>query len=84
MLRPGGYTVETTLEGNAIEGETYWCGHCGAHTHIRPFQRASDVGGMCKGCMKTLCPRCAREYSMTLECAPLEELIKKIEKEHAS
>ena len=80
MLNPHGHTVETLLDGKVIEGETFWCGHCGAHSHIKPKQRPDDLGGRCKACMKTLCPRCALKYNATLECDPLEELIKRIAK----
>lgn len=75
MLKPGAFTFAVDLDGRTHEGETFMCGHCNRHTHIGPFQRPEDIGGMCKRCMKLTCPECAARG----DCDPLEEKINRWE-----
>lgn len=76
MLRPNGFTIVTTLEGKTQEGETFQCKHCGAHTHIKAFQRPEDIGGHCRICDGLICPRCAA----TGLCDPMERKLERWEK----
>lgn len=75
--KPGAYTFSTDLDGKVQEGQTFMCKHCNAHTHIKPFQRAEDIGGLCKMCMGLLCPKCAA----TGQCDPLEEKLARWERQ---
>lgn len=75
MLKPNGFTFVTDLDGKVHEGETYQCAHCGGHTHVKPFQQASDIGGLCKQCMGLTCPRCTASGL----CDPLERKLIRME-----
>lgn len=89
MRRPGGYAVITNpapgkirLDGGRVEMacegvtelDTVTCAHCGAVNHIRPKERPEDLGGLCKSCMKLICPRCLDQG-----CTPLERQIEAME-----
>jgi hypothetical protein len=76
MLRPNGFTFAFDYNGNVHEGETYMCGHCGAHKHVRPRERPEDIGGLCKRCMKLLCPGCVENG----DCDPIEAKLDRWEK----
>lgn len=84
MLRPGGYAVivnpdrgEVRLDGDrvlpatadVVEMDTFRCGHCGAIRHVRARERPEDIGGLCRQCMKAICPRCLQSG----RCDPLEK-----------
>ncbi len=57
-----------TLDGRAVEHQTFACGHCG-HTHVIPHRvDPSQLGAMCRGCMKLVCPSCHNGH-----CTPLEQ-----------
>ena len=58
MLRPGGYARIDQPDCAAIEFDTFTCAHCNRITHVKPKQRAEDIGGLCKVCMGLICPRC--------------------------
>lgn len=92
MRRPGGYVLIThpepgflrlddqtrpqqTGEGH-IEMDTFTCGHCGGIRHVRAMERPEDTGGLCKQCMKLICPRCVD----TGRCDPLEKKLEREEK----
>jgi hypothetical protein len=90
MRNPGGYAfivnptpgkivldggrVETAKEG-VTEYDTFSCGHCNKVTHVRVKERAEDIGGLCKQCMKLICPVCVDEW----RCTPLEKKIEEQE-----
>ena len=76
MLRPNGFTFSFDYDGNTTEGETFMCAHCNRHTHVKPFQSASTVGGLCKRCMGLTCPECAALG----DCDPLEAKLERWEK----
>lgn len=59
---------EQLWEGTT-ELDTFQCGHCGRHHHVRPRQRPEDIGGLCKQCMRAICPTCVD----TGRCEPLEK-----------
>lgn len=74
MRNPSAFTFETDLAtGNVKEGETYQCKHCQRHTHIKPFQRPEDIGGLCRRCMKVMCPRCSDLAAKGAACIPFEQ-----------
>jgi len=54
--------------------DTFTCGHCGAVKHVRVRERPEDLGGLCKSCMKLICPGC-----VDLGCTPLEKKIEEME-----
>lgn len=83
-LRPQGYAVITspgnsraTLDGfqcvetrgGVTEFDTMGCGHCNRIMHIQAKQRPEDLGGLCKQCMKPICPFCVDSG----RCDPLEK-----------
>lgn len=89
MRNPGGYGVliapqahrvnldglrcEAVAEGQA-EFDTFTCGHCGRVTHVMPKEDPANIGGLCKGCMKLVCPHCVGKG-----CSPLEKRIQQME-----
>jgi len=88
MRKPGGFTFETDLDGNVHEGETFQCKHCQAHTHIKPFERPEDIGGLCQRCMGLMCPRCTGLAAKGAACIPFEvrhqeEIERAIERQRA-
>lgn len=89
MYRPGGYAFITNptpskirLDGGRVElacegvteMDTFSCGHCGSVRHVRVKERPEDLGGLCKSCMKLICPSCVEEG----HCTPL---LKRIEEQ---
>lgn len=74
MRKAQGYAVITDPSG-IKEADTFSCGHCNAVTHVKPKADPADVGGLCKCCMKLICPNCVGK-----SCTPL---MKRIEQEEA-
>lgn len=74
MRNPHGYLTITGPEG-VVEMDTMLCNHCGGIVKVPPGQNPSDVGGICKQCMGTVCPRC---YAM-VGCTPFEKRIERME-----
>ena len=65
---------ERVSEGT-IEFDTFQCGHCARHMHVRPRQRPEDIGGFCRQCMRAICPDCVT----TGRCDPLEKKLEEAE-----
>lgn len=65
---------EQAAEG-VIEFDTYTCGHCGHARHVRARERPEDTGGLCKQCMKLICPSCLGSG----RCDPLEKKLERAE-----
>ena len=63
------------LRVGATELDTYSCGHCGSIRHVRPRERPEDTGGLCKQCMRLICPHCLE----TGRCDPLEKKLERAE-----
>ena len=90
-LRPQGYAVliepdrpsKANLDGfqcvETREGynefDTLACGHCNRVVHVLARQRPEDIGGLCKQCMRCICPQCVGEG----RCFPLEKRIEEWE-----
>jgi len=50
------------------EYDTCTCGHCNFVFHVGARQRPEDIGGLCKQCMRPICPRC-----LDKGCTPFEK-----------
>lgn len=89
-LRPQGYAVVTTpspskinLDGfQCVETheshtsfDTMTCGHCGRIIHVQARQRPEDLGGLCKQCMRCICPQCVDHGG----CEPFEKKLEQWE-----
>jgi len=70
VLKPGGYATLTS-DGGVAEQDTFTCSHCNSINHVKPGERAADLGGLCKCCMGLICLVCVGG-----ECVPF---MKKIE-----
>lgn len=83
-LKPHGYAVITTpvsshatLDGfqrvetreGINEFDTMACGHCNRIIHVQARQRPEDIGGLCKQCMRAICPQCVDRG----HCDPFEK-----------
>jgi len=75
MRNPGGYLQIFSPEGAVEEYDTMTCGHCNRIVKIKHKCDPSDLGGLCKLCMKMICPDCVN----TGECEPFEEKLKRME-----
>ena len=75
MFNPGGYLLIATDQGKNIEYDTFICGHCNKIVIVPPRSDMSDLGGMCRGCMKLICPKCVDKQT----CTPFEKQLEKIE-----
>lgn len=88
-LRPQGYAAITSpdegmadLDGlqrvktkqGTNEYDTLVCGHCNRIVHVPAKCDPAALGGLCKSCMKLICPRCVGEG-----CTPLEKQIEAME-----
>jgi hypothetical protein len=90
MRSPGGYACVADPSPGLIklddpaarsepaqqEYDTFSCGHCGNVRHVRVKERPEDIGGLCKQCMKLICPACVD----TGRCDPLEKKLERMEK----
>ena len=89
MRNPGGYAVLTgpvdqrvefdgfrceQVSAGAQEIDTFTCFHCGRVIHVKPKMDAADLGGLCKLCMKLICPACLGNG-----CSPLEKKLEQME-----
>src|ERR1700722_11982274 len=90
MRNPGGYVVITSPETQRVrfdrlrceeirsgtfEADTITCFHCSRIIHIKPRMDPADMGGLCKICMKFICPAC-----VGLGCTPFEKRLEAMEK----
>lgn len=70
MLRAGGYAFSFDADGIRQEADTFTCGHfCNRVVIVRPKCNPDDLGGMCRICMKMICPACVNLGV----CTPLEK-----------
>ena len=75
MIRPGGYATWADPEKPLVESDTFTCGHCNKIVFVPPKCDPADLGGMCKSCMKLVCPSC----NNIGRCIPFEKKLEKIE-----
>ena len=57
------------------EADTFTCGHCQHVVHVEPLCDPANAGGLCKNCMRLICPRCVGKGI----CVPWEKMIERIE-----
>lgn len=89
MRNPHGYAVITSptrwrgnfdhfhcevIEEGTTEIDTATCNHCNRVVHIKPRMDPADMGGLCKQCMKFICPWC-----LDKGCTPWEEVMRRQE-----
>ena len=55
--------------------DTFTCGHCQFLVHVPPKADAADLGGLCKQCMRLVCPKCLDKHT----CTPWELAIEAME-----
>ncbi len=77
MRNPGGYLVITGPE-SVEEYDTFTCGHCQRVVVVKHKAQASDLGGMCRLCMKLVCAECDTLGS----CTPFEKQMEEEEKSY--
>lgn len=90
MRNPGGYAVIVSpdptkanfdrmtceeLPAGTTERDTFSCFHCGRVTHVKPRMDPADLGGLCKQCMRLICPHCLGKGN----CDPLEKKLERME-----
>jgi len=75
MRNAGGYAVLYNENGVHKEADTFTCHHCCTVQHVAPKCDPADLGGLCKSCMKLICPRCANKGT----CEPWEEQMRRAE-----
>lgn len=75
MRRPGGYAVITDPSGGVQEMDTFTCAHCNRIVHVPVKANPDDIGGMCRMCMKMICPSCVDAGV----CDPFEKKLKRME-----
>ncbi len=68
------------LREGVTEFDSFTCGHCGNVRHVRAKERPEDTGGLCKQCMKLICPHCLA----TGRCDPLEKKLERAERRDAA
>lgn len=89
-LKPQGYATITSPEAapakldgfqcietraGVTEFDTMSCGHCCRVIHVQSRQRPEDIGGLCKLCMRPICPQCVDHGG----CDPLEKKLARAE-----
>lgn len=77
MRRPGGYAVISDPQQSqpVLETDTFTCGHCQKIVPVPPRCDPADLGGLCKVCMRLVCPVCHGQGS----CTPFEKRIEQQE-----
>lgn len=74
MFKPGGYGYSFDVLGIKHEHDTFTCFHCNNVVKVKPGCNPDDIGGMCKGCMKMICPGCLDQG-----CTPFEKRLEAVE-----
>ena len=71
MWRVGGYCYSVGPLGVENEADTFTCFHCNTVVKVKPKCDPAEIGGMCKICMKMICPSCVgmgcKPFSKKLE-----------------
>jgi len=58
MRNPGGYGVAFGDGKILSEADSFTCFHCNSVVFVKPKCDPTDLGGLCKCCMKMICPKC--------------------------
>lgn len=75
MRNPGGISIIMDPCMPISETDTFTCFHCNSIVAVQPKQRPEDIGGLCKHCMKMICPRCTAAG----HCTPFEKELERQE-----
>lgn len=77
MRNPGGYGVwhDPDADQPIKEVDSYSCGHCQYVVFVGAKKDPAALGGLCKVCMRLVCPRCTAAG----ECKPFEKMLEEIE-----
>lgn len=81
IISPGDDTVRLDgfqcheIRAGTTEMETYGCFHCNSIVHVMPRMDPANLGGLCKQCMRLICPRC-----LDKGCVPFEKKLEIQEK----
>jgi len=76
MFRPGGYLYSFDPDGVRQEADTFSCSHCNRIVIVKPKCNPDELGGMCRLCMKMICPSCVDLGS----CVPFEKKLEEQER----
>lgn len=80
MFRAGGYAFSFDGDGIRQEADTFTCHHCNSIVIVKPHCNPDDLGGMCRLCMKMICPTCV-DLGF---CDPIEKKLQRAEaRDHA-
>jgi hypothetical protein len=74
VRNPGGYAKSFDDRGIGLECDTFTCFHCNTVVHVNPKCHPDELGGMCRLCMKMICPAC-----VDLPCLPFEKKLEIME-----
>ncbi len=77
MFRPGGYAFSFEPDGIRQECDTFTCAHCNKVVLVKPKCSPDELGGVCRLCMKMVCPTC-----VDLGCRPFEKKLEMAEKKY--
>lgn len=75
----GGYACIEEPDKPRREADTFSCGHCNSITHVKAKADPTELGGLCKVCMKLICCKCVGKG-----CDPLEEKLRRWESKQDS
>ena len=75
MFKSGGYAFSFDPIGVRQECDTFTCFHCNQVVHVKPKCNPDDLGGMCRLCMKMICPVCVNLGA----CDPTEKKLERAE-----
>jgi hypothetical protein len=73
MRKPQGYATEVSPAGSR-ELDTFTCSHCQRIVPVKPLAAPEDFGGLCKVCMKLICPGCVKLGSCLTWEAKMEKM----------
>lgn len=74
MRNPQGYAIIVS-PGSTKEADTFTCYHCQHIVTVQPLVSATDFGGLCKICMRLVCPNCVAQGT----CTPWERQMDEME-----
>ena len=75
MRNAGGYAFTFDVGGVRQEADTFTCAHCNRVVIVKPKCNIDDLGGMCRLCVKMICPTC-----VGLACVPFEKKLEAVER----
>jgi hypothetical protein len=75
MRNAGGWLCVADPETGNREADTVTCGHCNGVYVVGVKEKAEDIGGLCKLCMRLTCARCTARGV----CDPFERKLERAE-----